>query len=101
LIIQGKVHVKQGIQPARFTPEGLLFDDGSTLEADLVVFATGYESIQNKVHEIFGEETARRTSPAWGLDQEGEPNRAYRPSGHPAVSCVVCDIFGSSLMKTG
>ena len=28
---------------SRFTKKGLLFDDGSTLDADVLVFATGYD----------------------------------------------------------
>jgi hypothetical protein len=86
LIIGGKIQVKQGTEPARFTPDGLIFEDGSSLEADLVVFATGYEPIKNSVRDIFGEDIAHKASPVWGLDEGGEPRRAYTPSGHPAVS---------------
>ena len=41
LIIDGKIKLKNDAQIARFTPKGLQFDDGSTLDTDAVVFATG------------------------------------------------------------
>ena len=37
-----KITVKSGREITRFSPTGLVFDDGSRVEADLVVFATGY-----------------------------------------------------------
>lgn len=39
LIGSGDVKVKQGTKPVAFTETGLLFADGSTLEADSIVFA--------------------------------------------------------------
>jgi 2-polyprenyl-6-methoxyphenol hydroxylase-like FAD-dependent oxidoreductase len=44
LIINGKVKIKQGTEPDYFTDDGLVFKDGSSLRADLVVFATGWQS---------------------------------------------------------
>lgn len=42
LIIDGKIKLKSNGPIASFTPTGLLFKDGSTLDASVVVFATGY-----------------------------------------------------------
>jgi hypothetical protein len=42
LIIDGKIKLKNDAQIANFTEKGLEFADGSTLDADAVVFATGY-----------------------------------------------------------
>ena len=44
LIIDGKIKVKQGQEIAEVKPHGLLFADGSELEADEIVFATGCKS---------------------------------------------------------
>ncbi|KAI9439032.1 hypothetical protein H4582DRAFT_2056880 [Lactarius indigo] len=41
LIIDGKIKLKNDSQISRFTKNGLEFADGSTLDADAVVFATG------------------------------------------------------------
>jgi hypothetical protein len=42
MIIDGKIKLKNDAQISRFTEKGLEFDDGSTLDADAVVFATGW-----------------------------------------------------------
>lgn len=44
MIIDGKIKLKNNTQIERFTPTGLKFTDGSELEADVVLFATGYVS---------------------------------------------------------
>ncbi|KAF8582165.1 dimethylaniline monooxygenase [Ramaria rubella] len=95
LVIKGLVQIKSGTEPDHFTHDGLAFKDGSTLEADLVVFATGYEPITDAMQGIFGERVAAQTSPAYGLDAEGEPVRAYRPSGHPGLWWAVGDFMYS------
>jgi hypothetical protein len=41
LIIDGKIKLKNDSQLARFTQAGLAFADGSTLDTDAVIFATG------------------------------------------------------------
>jgi hypothetical protein len=40
MIIDGKIKLKNDTQISRFTEKGLEFEDGSTLDADAVVFAT-------------------------------------------------------------
>ena len=44
LIADGKIKLKSGPQIQRFTEHAILFDDGSELQADVVVFATGCAS---------------------------------------------------------
>ncbi|GJJ11779.1 hypothetical protein Clacol_006017 [Clathrus columnatus] len=83
-IINGRIKIKSG-EPERFTKDGLIFKDGSFLEADAVVFATGYHPVQHTLNPIFGEELSERISPAWGLDEEGETIRNFRPCGHPGL----------------
>ena len=41
MIIDGKIKLKNGTQVERFTESGVKFQDGSELEADVVLFATG------------------------------------------------------------
>jgi NADH dehydrogenase FAD-containing subunit len=41
LIIDGKIKLKSGPKIKNFTEHTIQFDDGSELEADVVVFATG------------------------------------------------------------
>lgn len=41
-IIDGEIKVKNDTQIERFTKTGLKFADGSEVQADVVMFATGY-----------------------------------------------------------
>jgi hypothetical protein len=41
MIIDGQIKVKSGPKLDRFDETGALFDDGSRIEADVVVLATG------------------------------------------------------------
>lgn len=41
-IIDGKIKIKNDSQIERFTKTGLKFTDGSEVEADVVMYATGY-----------------------------------------------------------
>jgi len=42
LIIDGKIKLKNDGPITKVTPTGLLFEDGSTLDADVIIFATGF-----------------------------------------------------------
>ncbi|KAI1134738.1 FAD/NAD(P)-binding domain-containing protein [Hypoxylon sp. FL0543] len=42
LISEGKVAVKGGVEPVAYTETGLRFSDGSTVDADVVVWCTGF-----------------------------------------------------------
>lgn len=41
MIVDGKIKVKSDSELNRFTEKGVLFKDGSHLEADVIVLATG------------------------------------------------------------
>ncbi|KAA1476329.1 FAD/NAD(P)-binding domain-containing protein [Dentipellis sp. KUC8613] len=83
LIIDGKIKLKNDAQISKFTKEGLLFDDGSKLDADVVIFATGYGDPKDAVRPIVGEEVTNKLKPIWGLDRDGEIQVAWRDSGVP------------------
>ncbi|KAF9490871.1 dimethylaniline monooxygenase [Pleurotus eryngii] len=85
LIIDGKVKVKQGVEIARLSSDLVHFTDGSTLEADVVILATGYENIRDTMRELFGDEVIDKTGPVYGLDEEGESRSSFRRSGHPGL----------------
>ncbi|UNI17717.1 hypothetical protein JDV02_004039 [Purpureocillium takamizusanense] len=84
LIIDGKVKVKvsrQGVR--RFVPHGLVLAEGTELAADIVVLATGYETMHSTARKIFGSKVSSRLGKVWDLDAEGEVNSMWRYSGHP------------------
>nr|XP_036576289.1 flavin-binding monooxygenase [Colletotrichum truncatum]KAF6782998.1 flavin-binding monooxygenase [Colletotrichum truncatum] len=84
LIADGKVkvhHTPKGV--SGFTPNGLALADGTTLEADIVVLATGYDGMKSTARKIFGDKVASRLKECWDLDEQGEINSIWRSSGHP------------------
>ncbi|KAH7069165.1 hypothetical protein BKA63DRAFT_102280 [Paraphoma chrysanthemicola] len=85
LIIDGKIKVKQGQELAQILPNGIEFADGSTLDADEIVFATGYQNMRTQARSIFGDEVADRVGDVWGLDEEGEFRTMWQRSGHPGL----------------
>ncbi|EKV07742.1 Flavin-binding monooxygenase-like protein [Penicillium digitatum PHI26] len=83
LTIDGKVKIKHGQETSQVLPHGLRFADGSELEADEIVFATGYQNMRTETRVIFGDKVADRVGDIWGLDKEGEMRTIWRRSGHP------------------
>lgn len=83
LIIDGKIKIKQGQEVAEVLPNGIRLADGSELEADEVIFATGYQNMRTEARTVFGDAVADRVADVWGFDAEGEFRTIWRPSGHP------------------
>ena len=88
LVAEGKVKLVKG-QVAEFTEAGVRLDDGTELEADLVVLATGYRSMNTGVADIIGPEMAERVGKVWGLGSdttkdpgpwEGEQRNMWKPT---------------------
>ena len=95
-IARGEIAVQAGV-PQAWTERGLLVDVGAgrmeEVEADVVVFATGFEKGGRRdVERLFGKTVAERCDEFWGLDEEGEVRGAWKRSGRKCSfipSCVV------------
>lgn len=83
LIADGTIAVKQGSEIDRVLPRGLRFADGSELEADEVVLATGYLNMRTQTRLMLGDAVADRVADVWGLNDEGEMRTIWQRSGHP------------------
>lgn len=65
-----------------YTSTGLLFNDNTELEADVIVFSTGFiGNMKVAIEDILGSEVAERIEDYWGIDTEGEIKGSYRPCG--------------------
>jgi putative flavoprotein involved in K+ transport len=82
LIIDGRVKVRTE-EIERITPTGIRFADGSEIEADIIVLATGYHDLRHTTRTLLGDEVADRVRPVGGLDEEGELGCLWRESGFP------------------
>nr|GAT42717.1 flavin-containing monooxygenase [Mycena chlorophos] len=82
LIADGKIKLKNNCgEIESFTSTGLRFTDGSSLPADVVVFATGYGDPRRIIHQVCGPAVGDRCKPIWGLDEEGELQGVWRDLG--------------------
>jgi len=82
-IIDGNVKIQQASCVDRFVASGLKLNDGSILEFDVVISATGFVNSNENVVEIFGEGIARRVGACSGLDETGEPVGLAKPTAQP------------------
>lgn len=93
LIIDGKIKLKTG-QVSEIVPDGIVFEDGSKLEADVIVYATGYGSMNGWVADLIDLETADKVGKVWGLGSdtpkdpgpwEGEQRNMWKPTQQDAL----------------
>jgi putative flavoprotein involved in K+ transport len=102
LLIDGKVGLIQFADIDSFTADGVRLADGTALDVDAVVFATGYLGQQELVRRLFGDEIADRVGPIWGYDGEGELRNMWRRTGQPGLwfiagSFAQCRIYSKYL----
>ncbi|KAH8809158.1 hypothetical protein F5884DRAFT_845388 [Xylogone sp. PMI_703] len=101
LIADGKIKIK-GCSIDEITEHGVKFVDGEELEADEIIFATGYLNITTQCRKIFGDKVADKVKDVWGFDEEGELRSIWRQSGHPGFwfmggNLALCRFFSRLL----
>ena len=88
LIIDGEIKLKRG-QVTEIAENGVKLDTGEVLEADLIVYATGYNSMNGWVADLMGQDMADRVGKVWGLGSdttkdpgpwEGEQRNMWKPT---------------------
>lgn len=93
LVADGKIKLAHG-QVDHLTEDSVVLEDGTTLPADLVVYATGYGSMNGWVADLCGQEMADRVGKVWGLGSdttkdpgpwEGEQRNMWKPTQQKAL----------------
>ncbi|KAG1724272.1 FAD/NAD(P)-binding domain-containing protein [Suillus lakei] len=84
-IIDGSIKLKSACSVRHFTTHGLALNDGTELQADVVIFATGFGNLHDSVRSVCGDEAAQKVSPLIGLDDEGEQRGVWKDSGHEGL----------------
>ncbi|MEU4243538.1 NAD(P)/FAD-dependent oxidoreductase [Actinoplanes sp. NPDC026619] len=88
LVADGRVKLAHG-QVDHLTEDAVVLDDGTALKADLVVYATGYGSMNGWVADIVDQATADKVGKVWGLGSdtpkdpgpwEGEQRNMWKPT---------------------
>jgi len=88
LIIDRKVKLASG-QVEEILPDGVRLNDGTKLPADVIVYATGYNSMNGFVADLISREMADKVGKVWGLGSntskdpgpwEGEERNMWKPT---------------------
>jgi putative flavoprotein involved in K+ transport len=93
LILDGRVKLARG-QVDHLTEDAVVLQDGTELPADLVVYATGYGSMNGWAAELISQEVADRVGKVWGMGSdttgdpgpwEGELRNMWKPTQQPGL----------------
>ena len=93
LVADGKIKLVAGQMDA-FTENGVRLKDGTELEADLVVLATGYGSMNGWAAQLISQDVADKVGKCWGLGSdttkdpgpwEGELRNMWKPTQQEAL----------------
>ncbi len=94
LVADGKIKLKSGVDVVELKEHAVLLSDGTELEADLVVYATGYGSMNGWAADLISREVADKVGKVWGLGSnttkdpgpwEGEQRNMWKPTQQPAL----------------
>ncbi|KAI0074796.1 hypothetical protein K474DRAFT_1501146 [Panus rudis PR-1116 ss-1] len=83
--MDGKIKIKNDSRLERFTKTGLRFEDGSELEADVFLYATGFGDVREPLRAILPPDVGSKLPAIWGLNSEGEIRAAWRELGTPGL----------------
>ncbi len=94
LLANGQIKLRSGVTIAEIKPHSVVLSDGSELPADLIVYATGYGSMNGWAARLISQEVADRVGKCWGLGSattkdpgpwEGELRNMWKPTQQPAL----------------
>ncbi|MGJ4953721.1 flavin-containing monooxygenase [Bradyrhizobium sp. HKCCYLS20291] len=85
LLVSGAVKLIQFDRIARFGVHGAELTDGTGIDADLIVLATGYKPQEVLVRRLFGDTTADRVGPIWGFGDGQELRNMYTRTPQPGL----------------
>ncbi len=93
LVADGKIKLAHG-QVSEVTPKGVKLEDGTELDADVIVFATGYGSMNGWAAKLISQGVADKVGKCWGLGSdtlkdpgpwEGELRNMWKPTRQEAL----------------
>ena len=92
LVANGSIKLKSGVSIARINPRSVTLTDATELPADLIVYATGYGSMNGWLADLISPEVADTVGKVWGLGSdtakdpgpwEGELRNMWKPTQVP------------------
>ncbi|MFZ4809245.1 MAG: NAD(P)-binding domain-containing protein [Hyphomicrobiaceae bacterium] len=106
LVADGKIKLKSRVEVARLTESGIVLTDGTELPADLVVYATGYGSMNGWAADLISPEVADKVGKCWGVGSatagdpgpwEGELRNMWKPTAQEGLWFHGGNLFQSRL----
>jgi putative flavoprotein involved in K+ transport len=94
LIADGKIKLKSGVKVERIKKHSVALSDGSELPADLIIYATGYGSMNGWAAALISRDVADKVGKCWGLGSnttkdpgpwEGELRNMWKPTQQEAL----------------
>lgn len=70
LVADGRIRLRSGVRIERLTTRTVVLSDGSELQADLLVYATGYGSMNRYLADLISPEVADQVGKVWGLGSD-------------------------------
>jgi putative flavoprotein involved in K+ transport len=89
LVADGKIKLKSRVSIEEIKPKSITLSDGSELKADVIVYATGYGSMNGWAAKLIDQQTADKVGKCWGLGSdttkdpgpwEGELRNMWKPT---------------------
>ncbi|MES1948830.1 putative potassium transport flavoprotein [Salinisphaera sp. C84B14] len=94
MIIDGRIKLESGAEVARLTENSVQLEDGREIPADVVIYATGYGSMNGWAADLISQEVADKVGKVWGLGSdtpkdpgpwEGEQRNMWKPTQQEAL----------------
>ena len=93
LIIDGEIKLAHG-NVHEIVDDGVVLEDGTKLEADVIIYATGYGSMNGWAADLIGQDVADKVGKCWGLGSDtpkdpgpwvGEQRNMWKPTQQEAL----------------
>ncbi|MES1950988.1 monooxygenase protein [Salinisphaera sp. S4-8] len=94
MIIDGRIKLESGAEVARLTKNSVQLEDGRDIPADVVIYATGYGSMNGWAADLISQSVADKVGKVWGLGSdtpkdpgpwEGEQRNMWKPTQQEAL----------------
>lgn len=94
LIIDGKIKLASGSQVKELKARSVVLEDGRELPADVVIYATGYASMNSFAADLISQKVADKVGKCWGVGSdtpldpgpwEGEQRNMWKPTQQPGL----------------
>jgi putative flavoprotein involved in K+ transport len=94
LVADGKIKLKSRVNVDEIMARSVKLSDGSELKADLIVYATGYGSMNGWAAQLISKQVADKVGKCWGLGSnttkdpgpwEGELRNMWKPTHQEAL----------------